>query len=146
MKSVIAIKRFPSITETKEVKLFHSLEKSLGLLFKLCHCVVDTLFKRWYVSAGFHSFDHSIEIYVNVTDAAGPAEQFLKWGGRWPPLLKWGWGVANLAVLSLWLFRTVRLMNLFLESLSSGVMFIHFKPLKSTLFLLSLIAKCRIHQ
>ena len=112
MKSVIAIKRFPSITKTKEVKLFHSLEKSLGLLFKLCHCVVDTLFKRWYVSAGFHSFDHSIEIYVNVTDAAGPAEQFLKWGGRWPPRLKWGWGVANLAVLSLWLFRTVRLVNL----------------------------------
>ena len=44
----------------------------------------------------------------------GPAEQFLKYGGRWPPLLKWRWwgGGANLAVLSFWLFRTFRLLNL----------------------------------
>ena len=68
----------------------------------------------------------------------GPAEQFLKCGGRWPPLLRWRGGGGG-AVLSLWLFRTVILLNLSLVWLS-GVMFKNFKPLKSTLLPLSLIA------
>ena len=68
----------------------------------------------------------------------GPAEQFLKCGGRWPPLLKWGAGVGGLFYL-LWLFRTVILLNLSLVLLS-GAMFKNFKPLKSTFLLLSMIA------
>ena len=49
--------------------------------------------------------------FANIRYFPGLAEQFLNFGARWPPTLRWGGG-ANLAVLSLLLFRTTRLLNL----------------------------------
>ena len=71
----------------------------------------------------------------------GPAEQFLKCGGRWPPTLRWGGGGEE----QIWLFSLCGCLELsdywtFLESLLSGVMFINLKQLKSIFLLLSLIA------
>ena len=113
---------------------------------------VEIMFIReahpWLCSVGFLAGFFQCKILLEtrilrVKTLTGPGEQFLKCRGRWPPTLMWEGGGGG-GREQIWLFSLCGCLELsdywtFLESLLSRVMFINFKPLKSTFLLLSVI-------
>ena len=80
------------------------------------------------------------ETHGRIVSLARVRGAVFKVRGRWSPLLMWGGGGGQI-----WMFSLCGCLEqsdywTFLESLLRGVIFINFKPLKSTFLLLSLIA------